>query len=117
MKSTLSLAADRSIQHLRWSKDADGWGGDEDVVLTVLDADLLGRVEWIEGIGDRWNVWIFEEIDILPEDILLIDALALALSIERVGNYTTLRTKEFHHFEIVAGEHELTVDQLVAQIP
>lgn len=115
-KSSLSSKVDRLARHLRWSEGSEGWGGDDEVVLGLLSGSLPLRHEWVEGSGEGWNLWVFqEEADVQVDDIILIDDVGLALYVERVTEKTKL-SGEFHHYQIVAQEHEQTLGQLDAQI-
>lgn len=116
--TSLASKVDRSIRHVRWLDSGDGWGGDDEVTLTVLNADIPGRIEWVEGPGIGWNVWIFiEDADIQALDIFLLDDLELALRVDRVGQFTWLSSGLFHHYEVLLSEHEKGYDDLVAAIP
>lgn len=116
MISTLASKTDRSLQQCRWSKTSDGWGGDEDVSLTLL-AEPIARVEWVEGVGNRWTLWIFDtDADIQPDDIFLVPGQGLALMVERV-NLNTALNGSFHHWEVRTTEHEMSVVALQALIP
>ena len=112
--SFLASAIDRTVVQLRPSSTQDNWGGDETVTLTVVDSELHLRIEWVEGTGDKWDIWSFtEDNDIQDLDILLFEDpdLDLSLTVSRVSPFTRLRG-EFHHWEIVTTEHELTIAQL-----
>ena len=77
---------------------------------------LISHTEWVEGIGDRWNFWVFVELaDIDVEDILIDDTQNLAVTVERIALFTTFQG-EFHHYEIVGPEHPLSVAELDAQV-
>ena len=118
MSSKLNLRADRSTQHLRWSKDVDGWGGDEDVVLAEIDT-FKTRIEQVEGVGDkdRWDVWVFNStVDLETEDILLYTSPDLALVIQKIAPFTNLNGA-FHHWELLTEEHEKSYALLVAALP
>lgn len=117
-KSSLSLRADRSTGHLRWTKSGDGWGGDEDVSLAEVDT-FKSRLERVEGVGeaDRWDVWIFDQtVDIRDDDILIYEGEDLALVIRKIAPFTRL-SGEFHHYEILTEEHENSVSTLLATLP
>lgn len=103
---------DRSSYHLRYSALQDDWGGDETVTLSVLSSDLLLRLEWREGTGARWDVWLFDEdagVDV--GDFLLLTVDDLALTVTRIARYTNL-SGDFHHFEVVTEEHEHSVAEM-----
>ncbi len=116
--SSLSSRADRQTSHLRWSKDTDGWGGDEDVVLTSIDT-FNTRLEQVEGVGEaeRWNVWVFDETaDLQIEDIFLYTSPDLAVVIRKIAPFTRLNGV-FHHWELLTEEHERSYALLVAALP
>jgi len=116
--SSLASRADRSTQHLRWAKDTDGWGGDEDVALTEVDT-FKSRLEQVEGVGDadRWNVWVFDStVDLQIEDILLYTSPDLALVVRKIAPFTRLNGA-FHHWELLTEEHERSYALLVAALP
>lgn len=116
--SSLASKADRSTQHLRWAKDTDGWGGDEDVVLASIDT-FQSRLEQVEGVGEaeRWNVWVFDSTtDLQIEDILLYTSPDLALVIQKIAPFTRLKGG-FHHWELLTEEHEQPYAQLLAALP
>ena len=117
-KSSLSLRADRLTEHFRWTKSADGWGGDEDVVLAEIDT-FKTRLEQVEGVGeaDRWDIWVFDQtVDLQDEDILIFQDEGLALVIRKVAPFTRL-SGEFHHYEILTEEHENSVTEILAALP
>ncbi len=117
MKSSLASKVDRSIRHLRWAKSADGWGGDEEVLLSEVDADLPGRLEWVEGAGDEWLVWVFDpDADVQLLDIFVLTDVDLALTVNRVGRFTSLNG-DFHHLEVRCSEAEWTVLQYQSALP
>lgn len=117
MKSKLASNADRSIRHLRWSQTSDGWGGDEEVTLAELDAELPGRLEWVEGLGDNWQIWVFaSDADVMVDDVLLFEDVGLALVVGRVAEFTKLKGT-FHHFEIFCKEAEWSLGQYVGALP
>lgn len=90
--------------------------GDADVALVEIDT-YSARVEWVEGVGNRWTFWVFDSgAAFLPEDILTVAELDLAVVVQRFQVNATLRTKEFHHFEIRTEEHEKSHDEIVALI-
>lgn len=114
--SSLASTIDRTVVQLRPSSTQDNWGGDETVALTVIDSALPCRVEWGEGVSDKWDIWSFTpDANIQDHDILLVDDddLELALIVMRVSSFTRLRG-DFHHWEILTNEHEQTVAQLKA---
>lgn len=116
--SSLSLRADRSASLLRWTKDADGWGGDEDVVLAQIDT-VNARLEQVESVGekDRWDIWIFKEgIDLQDEDILIFADADLAVVIQKIAPFTKL-SGVFHHYELLTEEHEHSATSLLATLP
>lgn len=105
MKSSLASSQDRSLRHGRWTKTSDGWGGDEDVSLAEIDGSLPARMDWIAGIGNRWNLWVFDpDADVQPDDVLLVTDVGLALMVERVQVQRDLKGRH-HHVEITATEH------------
>jgi hypothetical protein len=113
--SSLSLTADRSSTQLRPGSTQDNWGGDETVTLSVLDDDLVVRVEWSEGKSADWDIWCFDHTASFETgDILLFEDadLTLALVVTRFASFTTLRRKSFHHWEVLCEEHELSVAEL-----
>lgn len=115
-KSSLGSKVDRLARHLRWTEDSEGWGGDAEIALGLLSDSLPLRHEWVEGSGEGWNLWVFEEdADVQVDDILLIDDVGLALYVTRKTEKTTL-DGEFHHYQLVAQEHEQSLGQLDAQI-
>ena len=110
--SPLASAMDRSAFHLRSSSTQNNWGGDETSTLSVLNSALPMRVEWREGIGARWDIWVFDETSgVEIGDFMLLDVDDLALIVTRVARYTNL-SGDFHHFEIVTEEHEHSVADL-----
>ncbi len=116
--SSLSLRADRSASQLRWSKDADGWGGDEDVVLAEVDT-FNARLEQVESVGekDRWDIWVFEAgVDLRDEDILIFVDADLAVVIQKIAPFTKLNGS-FHHYELLTEEHEHSATSLLAALP
>ncbi len=118
-KSSLSLRVDRSTVHLRWTKSSDGWGGDEEVTLAQVGVPFKTRLEQVEGVGeaDRWDIWVFDQtVDLQDEDILIYEDADLALVIRKVAPFTRL-SGEFHHYEILTEEHELSVTALLAALP
>ncbi len=117
-KSSLSLRADRSTEHFRWTKSDDGWGGDEEVTLAKIDT-FKTRLEQVEGVGEanRWDIWVFDQtIDLQDDDILIYTGEDLALVIQKVAPFTRL-SGEFHHYEILTEEHEHSASTLLATIP
>jgi hypothetical protein len=81
----------------------------------VVDDDLEIRVEWSEGKSTDWDVWCFDPSAVFDVgDILLIEDtdLVLALVVVRSMSHTTLRTKKFHHWEVICEEHELSVAEI-----
>ena len=117
-QSSLGSRTDRSTAHLRWTKSADGWGGDEDVTLAQIDT-FSSRVEPVEGVGerDRWDVWIFDSTaDLQVGDILIIEEIPLALTIRKSAPYTKLKG-DFHHFELLVEEHVESAATLLALLP
>lgn len=109
--SSLASKVDRSALRLRPSSTQDNWGGDETVSLGVKDIALKCRIEWGEGTSARWDIWCFVDTDIKNGDIFLFEDLDLAVIVDRVGMFTTLRG-EFHHFELITSEHEKSVAEL-----
>ncbi len=117
-RSSLSLRADRSTEHLRWTKSDDGWGGDEDVTLASIDT-FKTRLEQVEGVGeaDRWDIWVFDQsVDLQDEDILIFRDPDLALVIRKVAPFTKL-DGSFHHYEILTEEHEQSLSEILGALP
>lgn len=117
-RSSLASTADRSSTQLRPSSSHDNWGGDETVSLTVLTTSLPHRVEWSEGKGAVWDIWCWDaDADIQEGDIILVedDDITLALDVMRVTPTSTLKTKQFHHWEVTTEESELSVAALKTQ--
>lgn len=112
--SSLPLRTDRTVRHLKWVETTDGWGGDAEIDL-VDSGTPSARIEWLEGPGTKWQIWIFVEGDYQTNDILLLEDLDLALVIERVMEFTKLRGT-FHHYEIIADEHSESVTSLLAEL-
>ncbi len=118
MNSSLSLRSDRDTRHLRWTKSADGWGGDEDVSLAEIKT-FKTRLEQVESVGQaaRWDIWVFNKtVDLQEEDILIYADPDLALVIQKIAPFTRL-SGEFHHYEILTEEHEQSVTELLDALP
>jgi hypothetical protein len=112
MPSSLSSSATQSITHLRNQKSADGWAGEEVETTVEISASIPCRIEWVEGGGSGWDVWVFEQDhDFRAEDIFLTDQVDAALVVVRVSSWDDLRGN-FHHYEIVTNESEATVAQV-----
>jgi hypothetical protein len=71
------------------------------------------RVEWVEGGGDSWDIWVFEADNVFLEgDIFITDQVPTApLEVVRVSSWDDLKGN-FHHFEIVTKESEATFAQV-----
>ena len=108
MNSSLTSAAVHKAVHQRNAVTGIGYGGDAIETLTVLNDDLPCRVEWREGVGSNWDVWVFEEdADIQHLDILTVsfdDKLELDLLVDRVMPFSDLGGV-FHHYEVTTSEH------------
>ena len=112
MPSSLSSTATQSITHLRNQKTSDGWAG-EDVDTTVeISPSIPCRLEWVEGGGKSWDVWVFEENhDFQEGDIFLTADVDAPLVVGRVSRWTDLKGR-WHHYEIITSESEATTAQV-----
>jgi hypothetical protein len=113
--SSLASAVDRSVYQLRPQTTNDAWGGDETVTLATVDDNLDIRIEWSGGKSNDWDIWCFDpDATFDVGDILLVEDpdMLMALVVVRSSSLTTLRTKAFHHWEILCEEHELSVAEI-----
>lgn len=112
MPSSLRSVATQSITHLRNQTLSDGWAGEAVEGVVELKSDIPCRIEWVEGGGTSWDVWVFDEDnDFREEDVFITDQVVAPLMVVRVSSWFNVKGK-FHHYEIVTKESEATVAQV-----
>lgn len=112
MPSSLSSTATQSIIHRRNQKSADGWAGEEVEVVVEISPNIPCRIDWVEGAGNSWDVWVFEENhDFREGDIFIASSVSAPLVVTRVSSWDDLRGN-WHHYEIKTDESEATVAQV-----
>ena len=114
MPSSLGSTATQSIIHLRNQKTSDGWAGENVDTTVEISPSIPCRVEWVEGGGKGWDIWVFEEDnDFQIGDMFITDQVPdTVLVVLRVSSWDNLKGV-FHHYEIKTEESEAAVDQVV----